>query len=48
MKVLDLKSVPVYPYEDRDKNVIFQTKEFKARVIELQPGGNMPECTMES
>jgi len=37
-----------YPYEERDKNVFYKTKEFKARIIELPPGGEMPTCEMLS
>jgi quercetin dioxygenase-like cupin family protein len=37
-----------YPYEERDKNVFYKAKEFKARIIELPPGGEMPTCEMLS
>ena len=37
-----------YPYEERDKNVFYKAKEFKARIIELPPSGEMPTCEMSS
>jgi len=48
MQVFDLKAMESYPYEERDKNVFYQAKEFKARIIELRPGGEMPTCKMTS
>lgn len=48
MKVYDLKAMQLYPYEERDKNVFYKAEEFKARIIELSPGGKMPTCEMES
>jgi len=48
MKVFDLNTMKTYPYEERDRNVFFQTPEFKARIIELPAGGEMPTCEMES
>jgi len=48
MNVFDLNTMKAYPYEERDKNVLYRTLEFKARIIELPPGGTMPECQMES
>ncbi len=47
MKILDLKTMPVFPYEERDKNVFYQTDTFKTRMVELPPGGEMPPCDME-
>ena len=35
-------------YEERDKNVFYEAKEFKARIIELQAGGKIPNCEMTS
>ena len=37
-----------YPYSERDKNVFYKTDEFKARIIELPEGGEMPTCKMDS
>ena len=48
MKVFDLNKLTSHPYEERDKNVFYQAKEFKTRIIELPPGGQMPVCEMES
>ena len=48
MKVFDLNKLTSHPYEKRDKNVFYQAKEFKTRIIELPPGGQMPVCEMES
>ena len=48
MKVFDLSEIAALPYEQRDKNVFYQTKEFKTRIIELPPGGQMPTCEMAS
>lgn len=48
MKVLNLKSTESHPYEERGKNVFYKAKEFKARIIELPPGGEMPKCEMDS
>ena len=48
MKVFSLGEMKVFPYEQREKNVFFQTDEFKTRIIELPPGGEMPTCEMAS
>ncbi len=48
MKVFDLNEMKAFPYEQREKNVFYQTKEFKARIVELPPGGQMPTCEMAS
>lgn len=48
MQVFDIKTMVSYPYEERDKNVFYKTKEFKTRIIELPPGGEMPICEMVS
>ena len=47
-QVFDLKAMVSYPYEERDKNVFYKAKEFKARIIELPPGGEIPNCEMAS
>jgi len=46
MKVIDLTEIMARPYEEREKNVFYQAKEFKTRVIELPPGGGIPLCEM--
>ena len=48
MKVFDLDKIEAFPYEQREKNVFYQAKEFKTRIIELPPGGRMPTCEMAS
>ena len=48
MQVFDLKAMKAYPYEERDRNVFYKAKEFKARIIELPAGGDMPTCEMAS
>ena len=46
MKVFDLAAMEAQPYEKRDKNVFYQAREFKTRIIELPPGGEIPKCEM--
>jgi quercetin dioxygenase-like cupin family protein len=46
MKAFDLTKIKGFPYEKREKNVFYQVKEFKTRIIELPPGGKMPPCKM--
>ena len=48
MEVFDLDKMKAFPYKQRDKNVFYQTNEFKTRIIELPPGGQMPTCEMAS
>lgn len=48
MQVFDLKTIISHLYEERDKNVFYKVKEFKARIIELPPGGEIPTCEMAS
>jgi len=48
MQVFALKTMVSYLYEERDKNVFYKAKEFKTRIIELSPGGEMPTCEMNS
>ena len=48
MQVFDLKTMVAYPYEQRDKNVFCEAKEFKVRITELAPGGKIPRCQMVS
>lgn len=48
MKIIDVAIMPSHPYAERHKNVFFQQDEFKARIIDLKPGGAMPTCEMES
>ena len=48
MQVFDVKAMAAYPYEERDRNVFYTAKEFKARIVELPPGGEIPTCEMAS
>lgn len=48
MQLFNLKTMKSYLYEERDKNVFYKAKEFKARIIELPPGGEMSTCEMLS
>ena len=48
MKVFDFTEMTAHSYEEREKNVFFQAKEFKTRIIDLPPGGQMPTCEMSS
>ncbi len=48
MKIFDLNEMAAFPYEQREKNIFYQTKEFKTRIIELPPGGQIPACEMAS
>ena len=48
MKVFDLNEMDASPYEQREKNVFYQVKEFQTRIVELPPGGEMPTCEMAS
>ncbi|MBN2534951.1 MAG: hypothetical protein JXB88_18865 [Spirochaetales bacterium] len=48
MEVFDLKKIKAYPYKERDKNVFFKSKRFKARIIKLHAGESMPTCEMQS
>ena len=48
MKVFDLNEMKAFPYEQRERNVFYQTKEYKTRIIELSAGGKMPTCEMAS
>jgi quercetin dioxygenase-like cupin family protein len=48
MKVFDLNEMRSHPQDQREKNVFYQVKEFKARIVDLPPGGEMPACEMAS
>ena len=43
MEVFDLRAMRAQPYEKRDKNVFYQTREFKTRIIQLPAGGQIPQ-----
>lgn len=48
MEIFDLYKMQSFPYKQRDKNVFYLTKEFKARIINLAAGEEVPECEMAS
>ena len=48
IQVFNLKTIKSHPYNERDKNVFYKANEFKTRIIELPPGGEMPTCEMAS
>ncbi len=46
MKILDFTKISDFPYEERQKNVLYKTDDFKIRIINLPAKGTMPECDM--
>jgi len=48
MKIFDLFKMSSFPYEERNKNVFYHSKEFKTRIISLSAGEKIPECEMAS
>jgi len=48
MQIFNLDSIDTFPYDERDKNVFFKSKEFKTRIIRLLPSENIPACEMAS
>ena len=48
MQIFDVKTMKVYSYEERKKNVFYESEEFKVRIIGLPPGGEIPDCEMSS
>lgn len=51
MQTFNLKSMEVFPYEQREKNVLYQGDNFKTRIIELKEGEKLPPhvpCEMDS
>ncbi len=48
MKMFDLYKMKSFPYEERNKNVFYHSKEFKTRIIDLSAGEEIPECEMAS
>ena len=48
MEMFDLKKIKAYPYAKRDKNILYSQSNFKVRIIELPPNGEMPTCKMDS
>jgi len=48
MQRFDIAGMKSYGYDQREKNVFYETGEFKMRVIELAPAKSMLECEMMS
>ncbi len=48
MKVFDLKGMAAHPFEERERNVLYRSQDFSARIISLPPGGAIAPCGMES
>lgn len=48
MKLFDLNKIEGFPYEERHKNELYKTGDFKIRVIDLPEKGSIPECNMET
>ena len=46
MEIFDLNDSNVYPFEERDKNVLFQSGTFKVRLIQLAAGEEISPCEM--
>lgn len=46
MEIFDLNDILVHPFEERDRNVLFQNKTFKVRLIQLEAGEEIPPCNM--
>lgn len=48
MNVYDLTGMTVQSSEKRGQNVFHEDRGLKMRIVELPPGGHIPECTMSS
>ena len=51
MQTFDLQSIAAYPYEQRDKNVLYRGETFKTRIIALKEGEKLPPdapCDMDT
>ena len=46
MEIFDLNDSNVYPFEEKDKNVLFQSEAFKIRLIQVEAGEEIPPCAM--
>lgn len=47
-KIFDFNKLSGLPYKERHKNVLYQTDDFKIRIIDLPENGGLPECGMET
>lgn len=48
MKTLDFNKITGFKYEERHKNILYNSDDFKIRIIDLTKNGNLPKCNMES
>ena len=48
MKIIDFNKMKGFPYEERHKNILYSTDEFKIRIIDLPENGKLPDCEMQS
>jgi len=48
MQTFDLKALGTHPFEEREKNIIYNVEEFKVRIIKLPADGKIPDCNMSS
>ena len=46
MKVFDVNTMEAHSYEERRKDIFYQTEDFKTRITVLPPGGTIPDCDM--
>jgi len=46
MEIFDLNHILVHPFEERNRNVLFQNETFKIRLIQLEAGGEIVPCAM--
>lgn len=47
-EIFDFNKITGSPYEERQKNVLCKTGDFKIRVVDIPENGTMPECDMET
>ena len=48
MNLFNIAVMKTYEYDQREKNVFYETRDFKMRVIDLAPGESIPQCDMAS
>lgn len=46
--IFDFSKISGFPYEERHRNVLYKTGDFKIRIIDLAENGAIPECNMET
>lgn len=47
-ETFDFNELTGHPYEDRQKNVLYATNDFKIRIIDLPENGSLPQCEMQT